>query len=238
MITKPIRLVGLAVFMILKSLSEFLITHTTRDGKRVFFDAKTLEWTGQLDHRWREIRIELESILEMRDSVPNIQDISREQEVLSTDEKWKTFFFYGCQTPITKNCNRCPITAELLADIPDIHTAMFSILAPGKHIPEHRGIYKVYIRYHLALIVPKARENCLITVNHQPRMWTEGESFIFDDTYVHEVRNDTEEERVVLIIDIERPSTGALKLLNKTVLALLKRSSFVRRPLDILNAET
>ena len=32
-------------------------------------------------------------------------------------------------------------------------TAFFSILAPGKHIPPHRGPYKGLLRYHLGLQV-------------------------------------------------------------------------------------
>ena len=37
--------------------------------------------------------------------------------------------------------------------------AFFSILAPGKHIPEHRGSLKGVIRYHLALKVPEPRHS-------------------------------------------------------------------------------
>ena len=33
---------------------------------------------------------------------------------------------------------------------------MFSILAPGKHIPPHDGPYKGVLRYHLGLVVPDA----------------------------------------------------------------------------------
>ena len=33
-------------------------------------------------------------------------------------------------------------------------TAFFSILAPGKHLPPHRGPYKGVMRYHLGLLIP------------------------------------------------------------------------------------
>ena len=42
-------------------------------------------------------------------------------------------------------------------------------------------------------------------VDDQIKVWKPGEAFVFDDTYEHEVRNDTDEERVVLILDFDRP---------------------------------
>ena len=53
-----------------------------------------------------------------------------------------------------ENCARCPETVRVLKSIPGMKSAMFSILAPRKHIPEHRGMYKGVLRYHLGLIVP------------------------------------------------------------------------------------
>jgi aspartyl/asparaginyl beta-hydroxylase (cupin superfamily) len=32
-------------------------------------------------------------------------------------------------------------------------SAMFSVLTPKKHIPEHRGLWKGVLRYYLGLIV-------------------------------------------------------------------------------------
>lgn len=82
---------------------------------------------------------------------------------------------------------------------------MFSILAPGYHIPPHRGVTKGLIRVHLALKIPREVENVRMRVGDGICHWTEGECLVFDDTFEHEVWNDTEEERVVLLFDFERP---------------------------------
>jgi len=79
---------------------------------------------------------------------------------------------------------------------------MFSILAPGKHIPDHCGPYKGVIRYHLGLKVPRDARQCRIRVGDEYATWAEGTSELFDDTYEHEVWNDTDEERVVLFCDV------------------------------------
>jgi hypothetical protein len=46
------------------------------------------------------------------------------------------------------------------------------------------------------------------------------------------VRNDTDEERVVLFADFVRPLPGALGTANRAMLALLAHSPLFRRPLE------
>ncbi len=92
-----------------------------------------------------------------------------------------------------------------MREIPGMTTAMFSILSPRKHILDHRGPYKGVLRYHLGLIVPREAERCRIRVGEDIRHWEEGKSLIFDDTFNHEVWNDTDETRVVLFVDVLRP---------------------------------
>ena len=82
---------------------------------------------------------------------------------------------------------------------------MFSILSPHKHILPHCGPYKGVLRYHLGLIVPEDAENCRIRVGDDIRHWEPGKPLIFDDVFNHEVWNDTDETRVVLFVDVERP---------------------------------
>jgi beta-hydroxylase len=50
--------------------------------------------------------------------------------------------------------------------------------------------------------------------------WEEGKCVIFDDTHKHEVWNDTNGIRVVLLFDVCRPLPGWLTLVNKFVLSL------------------
>ena len=101
-----------------------------------------------------------------------------------------------------------------MAAVPGMQTAMFSILAAGKHIPDHNGPYKGVIRYHLGLKVPRAADRCRIRVGDTIATWREGASLIFDDTYEHEVWNDTDEERVVLFLDIVRPLRFPMNVVN------------------------
>jgi beta-hydroxylase len=133
---------------------------------------------------------------------------------------------------IAENCSRCPETTRLIEAIPGIKTAFFSILAPRKHLPEHRGPYSGVLRYHLGLIVPRQKEACRIRVDSEVAHWEEGRSVVFDDTYMHEVWNDTDEERVVLFVDFARPLSFPVSMLNNAVIWLFGRSGYVQEIVD------
>ncbi|GIW41183.1 MAG: hypothetical protein KatS3mg076_1760 [Candidatus Binatia bacterium] len=124
----------------------------------------------------------------------------------------------------------CPETSRALLSIPGLQTAFFSILAPGKYVPSHRGVTKALVRCHLALKVPKSRERCRIRVGGQVCTWEEGKTLFFDDTCPHEVHNDTDEDRVVLFIDFERPMRPAGRLVARFLLWALRKSAYVRDP--------
>jgi aspartyl/asparaginyl beta-hydroxylase (cupin superfamily) len=121
----------------------------------------------------------------------------------------------------------CPRTAALMREIPGMKTAMFSILSPRKHILDHRGPYKGVLRYHLGLIVPKDAEACRIRVGEDFRHWQEGESMVFDDTFNHEVWNDTDETRVVLFVDVLRPLPSPWAQINRAIVKAIGYSPFV-----------
>jgi aspartyl/asparaginyl beta-hydroxylase (cupin superfamily) len=126
------------------------------------------------------------------------------------------------------NCALCPETARLLATVPHLETAFFSILAPGAHIPAHKGLAKGLLRCHLGLIVPKNTERCTLYLDGTPHTWQEGRVLLFDDTHRHEVHNATDEDRVVLLFDFERPMTLRGRLTGRILLALIRRSAYVQ----------
>ena len=51
---------------------------------------------------------------------------------------------------------------------------------------------------------------------------------VFDDTYKHQVHNDTDRTRVVLFLDIVRPMRSPGSWLNRLVLQIIRLSPFIR----------
>ena len=174
-------------------------------GDATFFPLERFPWVGHIEDNWMVIRDEAERLLEDQAGLASFQEISKDQIEITDDDRWKTFFIYGYGFEAKLGVQMCPQTAALMRQIPGMTTAMISILSPRKHILDHRGPYKGVLRYHLGLIVPKDAESCRIRVGEDIRHWQEGKSMIFDDTFNHEVWNDTDETRVVLFVDVLRP---------------------------------
>ncbi len=207
---------------------ERVISWGSLIGNPPFFDPARFPWARQLEEATPTIRKELEAILPRQAELPNFQDISRDQRNLTQDDGWKTFFLFAYGLHADGNLKRCPETTRIVKSIPGMKTAFFSILAPGKHIPPHRGPYRGVIRAHLALIVPEPRERCRIQVGDEVAHWEEGKVMVFDDSYVHQVWNDTNGTRVVLFLDIVRPLRFPANLINRLILALIAWSPYIR----------
>jgi ornithine lipid ester-linked acyl 2-hydroxylase len=185
-------------------------------------------WIKPLEDGFDLIRRELDAVLEYRDELPNFQDISTDQLSITSDDKWKTYFFFGYGFKSDTNCARCPETTRLLEQVPGMTTAFFSILSPHKKIPPHRGPWRGVIRYHLALKIPEPAENCGISVGGEVAHWVEGKSLVFDDGYEHYAWNGTDGTRVVLFMDVLRPLSGPGGWLNRGLIKVIAFSPFVR----------
>jgi ornithine lipid ester-linked acyl 2-hydroxylase len=196
-------------------------------GTPAFFDPALFPWTRTLEQEWGLIRAELDDVLRHRDHLPSFHDLSPEQAGISTDDRWKTFFFYAYGIRADGNCERCPETTRLLGAIPGLTTAFFSILGPRKRLPPHRGPYRGVIRYHLGLRIPEPATACGIRVGDEVRHWEEGSSLVFDDTYEHEAWNETDEDRAVLFVDFVRPLRPPASVVNGAFIRAIGLSPFV-----------
>lgn len=198
-------------------------------GNSSIIDAQAFEWVERLEENSGVIRQELIALLSGQAYLPNIQELSPRQMNLSKADGWKTYFFFLLGHRIEESYKRCPETGKLLDSIPGMTLAFFSVLAPGMHIKRHRGSYKGVVRCHLGLIVPEPRTAVRMQVGDEMIYWGEGKCVIFDDTHKHEVWNETNGIRVVLLFDVYRPLPGWLRRVNKAVLGLAYYSPEVRR---------
>ncbi len=191
-------------------------------------DSRLFPWIGAFEREWKTVRAELERVLVHREALPKFYEVNRDQKRIAGDDNWKTFVFFGFQFRSEVNCRLCPETTRLLEQVPRLETAFFSILAPGAHIPRHRGVPKGLIRCHIPLIVPRKSQDCVMWVKDVPCSWQEGKALVFDDTYPHEVRNATDESRVVLLFDFERPMRPLGRVVHRSVMAAMRQTGFVK----------
>ncbi len=124
--------------------------------------------------------------------------------------EWKIFPFYAFGIWVGDNCKKCPETYKFLKGIKGLKLATFSKLSSGMKLKPHRGWgnhSNHVIRCHYGLVVPK---KCYISVSdetkeeikyHKKFKW-----LIFDDSKTHYAENKSKDDRIVLILDVERPS--------------------------------
>jgi beta-hydroxylase len=138
---------------------------------------------------------------------------------------WKRFYLKWYDEPLPSAQVLCPQTVALVRSVPIIKGAMFALLPGGSHLNPHRDPYAGSLRYHLGLSTPNS-DTCRIFVDGQAYAWRDGEDVIFDETYVHWVKNGTAQTRVILFCDIARPlRTRLLTSLNVWVSGVLGRAT-------------
>jgi len=190
-------------------------------------DAAEFPWTALLRDHWESIRMEAEALLPNVSLIPTLRFVSPDHRRIAQDDLWKSFFLYGYGYKVAENCARCPVTAALVEEIPDLNSAFFSILLPGTRIAPHRGPTKGIVTCHLGLLVP-AGDRCCMRLADRLVHWAEGECVVFDDTYRHEVWHEEETPRVVLLIQVKRPLRFPGRQVADLFLTGIRLSPFVQ----------
>ena len=195
-----------------------IATPATLDAAHYFPNAK------RFTDRWTDIRREALSIAGKLENVPRFHDLMPAQADISANDgrDWRMFIMKAYGVTVEKNLQRCPTVAALLDETPEVVSAVLSFLAPGKHIPKHRGPFRAILRYHLMLSVPcdgNGRPDCELNVDGTPYYLGDGESLLWDDTYPHEAWNRSDQVRIALLLDVWRKDMPAdVALMSRAIL--------------------
>lgn len=184
-------------------------------------------WIQPLEKNWEIIRDEAMSVLRFKEAIPPLSDISPDHAKLDAQKKWRSYFLWGYGFKSDENCLRCPKTTALLNKIPKLRTALFSIHEAGMEIPPHKGVTAGICVIHLGLKIPEKWSNCAIRVEDKTINWRNGKAFVFDDTREHETWNKTKEERVILLLHVDRPTQFPGSLVAWLFMAGIRWSPFI-----------
>jgi aspartyl/asparaginyl beta-hydroxylase (cupin superfamily) len=126
---------------------------------------------------------------------------------------WNIYPFTAFGVVVKDNCQICPNLWRFLERLPGLKVALLSRLGPGTKLKSHQGWGKHsnnVIRCHFGFDVPYG---CYLSVRdsledtEEIRLQKQNEWILFDDSRHHYAHNPTNKERIVLIVDIERPDT-------------------------------
>ncbi|WP_353113292.1 aspartyl/asparaginyl beta-hydroxylase domain-containing protein [Salinisphaera dokdonensis] len=126
---------------------------------------------------------------------------------------WSKFYLRWYGTTHNSAKRMCPETTRLLEGVSCVNGAMFSVLPVGSKLTRHADPAACSLRYHLGLATPNANP-CYINIDGEDYSWRDGKALLFDETYLHYAHNDAEEDRVILMCDVERPTRIVGPLVN------------------------
>jgi beta-hydroxylase len=192
-------------------------------------DPSLLTWTDRLASEWQAIQAECDALLAERDAIPPLGQIASYHRRIAPDDKWRSFFFEAHGYEVVANRARCPATAAMLDSIPGLVTAFYSVMDAGTHVPRHRGFSKGLLNIHLGLRIPGRMRDCRIRVADEDHGWEEGKVLMFDESFHHEVWNDSDRSRAVLFIQVMRPMRWRGRLLTRATIGFVNRTKYVQQ---------
>jgi hypothetical protein len=194
--------------------SEPTLFHYPGLREREFHDRDDFPWLAAVEAATSAILQDFERVVgaERAELTPYIQypdDVPlRQWTALNRSRDWTAIHLVRNGATIEANARHCAATMELLGrlDLPFVPgrgpNAMFSLLAPGAHIPPHTGVANTRLVCHLPLVVPPG---CWFRVGAETRPWEMGKAWVFDDTIEHEAMNPSDRPRAILIVDTWHP---------------------------------
>ncbi|QCP47987.1 aspartyl/asparaginyl beta-hydroxylase domain-containing protein [Trinickia violacea] len=177
---------------------------------------------------WQAIRAEALDVAANLRNIPRFHDIMREQADISANDArdWRMYIMKAYGVAFQRNLKRCPTLASIVEQSPDVLSASFSFLAPGKHIPPHHGPFRGILRGYLVLSMPldaNGNPAATLTVDGHAYGLHEGEFMLWDDTFEHEVLNASDQVRIVLLLDVRRRRMPFdMRILSNAVISIVR----------------
>jgi len=179
-----------------------------------FIDAQAIIENGQFQNIHATIKQSVLELLRNNSPQPYVKgglSAPKGLEHLSANSDWSSLSIHEAGRTLVEEAK--PLVKILyenfdLADCPPMAPEiMISILQPGTHITPHYGISNIKQTLHIPIVLPKG--DIGIKVGGIQQTWPENSPLIFDDSFLHEAWNRSEEVRIVLILDIWHPSLSA-----------------------------
>lgn len=176
-------------------------THYSGNFPAFFSDSETVEFRTIAKERIVILQELNRFLSEKQNTLPSYFNKS----LIQGDGNWDVLHFIRWGERMGKNLSAFPRTAALLQRIPGITSAAITRLAANTTILPHEGDTNAVIRCHLGLQIPAALPDCGMEVNNETTSWHEDKWFFFCDAHKHRAWNNSEQDRIVLIVDIIHP---------------------------------
>ena len=193
---------------IFSPLNCLLYMFTQARARQPIIDLDNFHELDEIQKNWETIR---EDVINLHRH-HYFEQTKQSESQASYDIGFRTFFKYGWSKFYLKwygythdsAKKLCPNTVRILEKIPSVNDAMFTILPPNGQLTRHLDPIACSLRYHLGLDTPNS-DDCFINIDEVTYSWRNGKALLFDETYPHYARNDSDQPRLILMCDVERP---------------------------------
>ena len=192
------QLTDIATFMTPFNLPAYLLSKVPLQSH---YDADQFPELSVIEDNWKDIRDEALALynaghIAIKDDLP--------ASSFYKDNRWTSFYLKLYDSDIPSARELAPKTMALIDQVPSMNLALFACLNPGKAINKHHDPFAYTLRYSLGLSTPNSDDSGIV-VDGVDYKWHDGDSVIFDETYLHHAYNNTDKPRIILMTDIDRP---------------------------------
>ena len=212
-------------------LNCFLYIFTEKRAAKAVIDMTDFPELKIIQDNWQTIAKEAQGLYENK-----VFDSIKDKDSASYyDIGFRTFYKYGWSKYYlswyggyehASATRTCPKTQEILRQCPSVNGAMFSLLPPGSELTRHLDPCAASLRYHLGLVTPN-KDEAFINVDGHNLSWRDGDSLMFDETYLHYAKNNTDQYRLILMCDVNRPTSLLGTIFNNIVYKPVLKATIV-----------
>ncbi len=213
-------LASMGVFALLDT-NDWLIGRFVHDAPSIW-DPADWPWIKDVEARTPAIRAELEAYAAAA-ALPLVAEVSgfdpdsegSRESVPVGRGAWRTVILFANGKWIDATARHFPVTRACFADLHPKANVGFSALDPNSHIEAHVGPNRGALRFPLPIIVPGRPGDCRIRIGDEMVHWREGEAIVFDLKTNHEAWNESDQLRVLLMVEILQPLPRPLSWVNR-----------------------
>ena len=186
-------------------------------ARQSIIDLENFHELDEIQNNWETIREEVLNLYQQQ----YFEKTKQPESQGSYDIGFRTFFKYGWSKFYLKwygythdsAKKLCPNTVRILEQIPSVNGAMFSVLPVNGQLTRHLDPIACSLRYHLGLDTPNS-DDCFINIDGVSYSWRNGKALLFDETYPHFAKNNSDHYRLILMCDVDRPMNFIGRFIN------------------------
>lgn len=152
----------------------------------------------------------------------NKQMVSEQNGYKTLSLRWWSIEFYQNQAAL-------PLLSKWMSKRSDVLTLSINVLESKTQILPHMGDTNAIVRGHYGIQIPESLPACGIRVRNDLKSWKNNAWLWFTDAHEHETWNNSDQTRIVLLMDVLKPEYYKNK---RYVCATVMTSQFIQKRME------